>query len=205
MTLGCNPIADKEYINRYRILKLRNTKFITYLWFDRANICESVSDLVIKIPWVLRVEDPRTPPRPELAGSLSPRRGCAWTTRSRSAGCSPRILVLAALSDPLTSGLKRYKRREKYRMKSIENKLSGIYNAVSPYTTTNAELTKAIAKTLEKPLFLPNIPCFMMKIVLGEMHQILFSSQNVSCRKLLDENFQFQFAALDKALNNLLK
>ena len=87
----------------------------------------------------------------------------------------------------------------------IENKLSGIYNAVSPYTTTNAELTKAIAKTLEKPLFLPNIPCFMMKIVLGEMHQILFSSQNVSCRKLLDENFQFQFAALDKALNNLLK
>jgi hypothetical protein len=33
--------------------------------------------------------------------------------------------VLAALSDPLTSGLKRYKRREKYRMKSIENKLSG--------------------------------------------------------------------------------
>jgi len=87
----------------------------------------------------------------------------------------------------------------------IEHKLSGIFNGVSPYPVTNAELTKAIAKTLDKPLFLPNIPQFMMKLILGEMHQILFSSQNVSCRKLLDQNFQFKFAALDKALVDLLK
>lgn len=87
----------------------------------------------------------------------------------------------------------------------IKNELSGIYNGVSPYPVSNAELTKAIAKTLEKPLFLPNIPKFIMKIMLGEMHEILFSSQHVSCRKLLDENFQFKFASLDKALNDLLK
>ena len=87
----------------------------------------------------------------------------------------------------------------------IENELPGIYNGVSPYPVSNAELTKAIAKTLEKPLFLPNIPQFVMKLILGEMHQILFSSQHVSCRKILDENFQFKFASLDKALNDLLK
>jgi len=87
----------------------------------------------------------------------------------------------------------------------IEHKLPGIYNGVSPYPVTNAELTKAIARTLEKPLFLPNVPQFMMKLILGEMHQILFSSQQVSCRKLLDENFQFKFASLDKALIDLLK
>jgi uncharacterized protein (TIGR01777 family) len=87
----------------------------------------------------------------------------------------------------------------------IKNKLPGIYNGVSPYPVTNSELTKAIAKTLKKPLFLPNIPQFMIKLILGEMHQILFSSQNVSCRKLLDENFQFKFSSLDKALNDLLK
>ena len=87
----------------------------------------------------------------------------------------------------------------------IENRLPGIYNGVSPYPVTNSELTKAIAKTLEKPLFLPNIPQFVMKLILGEMHTILFSSQHVSCRKLLDENFQFKFASLDKALNDLLK
>lgn len=87
----------------------------------------------------------------------------------------------------------------------MENRLPGIYNGVAPYPVTNSELTKAIAKTLGKPLFLPNIPKFVMKLILGEMHQILFSSQHVSCRKLLDENFQFKFASLDKALYDLLK
>ena len=87
----------------------------------------------------------------------------------------------------------------------IQNQLSGVFNGVAPYPVTNAVLTKAIAKTLGKPLFLPNIPQFVMKIMLGEMHQILFSSQHVSCRKLLDLKYQFKFASLDKALNDLLK
>ena len=87
----------------------------------------------------------------------------------------------------------------------MENQLAGVYNGVAPYPVTNSELTKAIAKTLGKPLFLPNIPKFVMKLILGEMYQILFSSQHVSCRKILDENFQFKFASLDKALNDLLK
>lgn len=87
----------------------------------------------------------------------------------------------------------------------MQHKLSGVYNGVSPYPVTNEDLTKAIAKTLEKPLFLPNVPQFVMKLVLGEMHEILFSSQNVSSRKLLDENFQFKYASLDKALFALLK
>lgn len=86
----------------------------------------------------------------------------------------------------------------------MNNKLAGIYNGVAPYPVTNAELTKAIAKVLKKPLFLPNIPKFVMKLILGEMHQILFSSQHVSCRKLLDAKFQFKYASLDKALNDLL-
>jgi len=87
----------------------------------------------------------------------------------------------------------------------IEHKSAGIYNGVSPYPVTNELLTKAIAKTLDKPLFLPNIPQFIMKLLLGEMHQLLFSSQHVSCRKLLNENFQFKYASLDKALHDLLK
>lgn len=87
----------------------------------------------------------------------------------------------------------------------IQNQLSGVFNGVAPYPVTNSELTKAIAKTLGKPFFLPNIPQFAMKIILGEMHQILFSSQHVSCKKLLDLKYQFKFAFLDKALNDLLK
>jgi uncharacterized protein (TIGR01777 family) len=87
----------------------------------------------------------------------------------------------------------------------IKYQLAGVYNGVSPYPVTNEDFTKAIAKTLEKPLFLPNVPQFVMKLILGEMHEILFSSQHVSNRKLLDENFQFKYASLDKALLDLLK
>jgi uncharacterized protein (TIGR01777 family) len=87
----------------------------------------------------------------------------------------------------------------------IDNNLEGIYNAVSPYPTTNEELTKAIAKTIHKPLFLPNVPKFMLRFLLGEMHQIVTSSQHVSSRKILDSGFQFQFASLSKSLQNLLK
>ena len=87
----------------------------------------------------------------------------------------------------------------------LDNNLKGVYNAVSPYPITNEELTKAIAKTINKPLFLPNVPKFMLNLLLGEMHIILTSSQNVSCRKILDDGFQFHFASLNKSLQNLLK
>lgn len=87
----------------------------------------------------------------------------------------------------------------------LDANLRGVYNAVSPYPVTNEELTKAIAKTINKPLFLPNVPKFMLNLLLGEMHIILTSSQNVSCRKILDAGFQFHFASLNKTLQNLLK
>lgn len=87
----------------------------------------------------------------------------------------------------------------------IDHNLEGVYNAVSPYPTTNEELTKAIAKTLNKPLFLPKVPKFILSLLLGEMHEIVTSSQHVSSRKILDAGFQFQNASLAKSLQNLLK
>jgi uncharacterized protein (TIGR01777 family) len=87
----------------------------------------------------------------------------------------------------------------------LEHKLEGIYNGVAPYPVSNSNLTKAIASTLKKPLFMPNIPKFLIKLILGEMYIILFSSQNVSAKKILNKGFQFKYASLNKALENLLK
>ena len=85
----------------------------------------------------------------------------------------------------------------------IKNQLEGVFNAVSPNPINNADLTKAIAKTLHKPLFLPNIPEFVMKIILGEMSILLFSSKNLSSKKIQDCGFIFKFPEIQKALNNL--
>lgn len=83
--------------------------------------------------------------------------------------------------------------------------LSGIYNAVAPHPVTNATITKEIAKVLKRPLWLPNIPKFAMKMILGEMHILLFSSQSVSALKILNEGFQFKYATIEKALADILK
>ncbi len=86
---------------------------------------------------------------------------------------------------------------------AAEHQLEGVYNAVSPHPVSNAKLTKSIAKTLKKPLWLPNIPEFVMKLVLGEMAYLLFSSKNLSAQKLKAVGFQFEFEEIDKALQDL--
>ncbi|MCL6294583.1 TIGR01777 family oxidoreductase [Jejuia spongiicola] len=86
----------------------------------------------------------------------------------------------------------------------LEYKLIGVYNGVAPNPVTNMELTKSIAKALKKPLFLPNIPKFFMKLVLGEMHTLLFGSQRVSSKKIENKGFQFKEYHLQSALKDLL-
>jgi len=87
---------------------------------------------------------------------------------------------------------------------AVENELSGIFNAVAPNPVSNTEVTKTTAKILEKPLILPNIPKLPMKLVLGEMHILLFESQRVSSKKIEDAGFDFEFYHLEPALRDLL-
>jgi len=87
---------------------------------------------------------------------------------------------------------------------AIQNQLEGTYNAVAPNPVTNKTLTQEIAKCLNKPLFMPNIPRLMMKIMLGEMHTILFESQHVSSKKIEKAGFTFQYKTVEKALQHLL-
>ena len=87
---------------------------------------------------------------------------------------------------------------------TLNNNLEGTYNGVAPNPVTNNALTKAIAKTLCKPLFLPNIPKFVMQFVLGQMHKLLFESQQVSSKKIEAAGFTFSYPFLDKALEDLL-
>lgn len=87
----------------------------------------------------------------------------------------------------------------------LTNKITGLYNGVSPNPTTNKLLTKEIASVLKKPFFLPNVPKFMMKLILGEMSTLLFSSQQVSSEKIKNTGFKFQFPELTMALEDIFK
>ncbi|WP_299521355.1 TIGR01777 family oxidoreductase [Winogradskyella sp.] len=86
----------------------------------------------------------------------------------------------------------------------LKHQLEGIYNGVAPNAVTNKELTKVAANVLQKPLILPNIPKFAMKLVLGDMHMLLFESQRVSSQKIEHKGFHFSYANLRPALEDLL-
>ena len=87
----------------------------------------------------------------------------------------------------------------------LEEELTGVYNAVAPSPETNQALSKQIAKTLNMPFFLPNVPRFVLKLVLGEMHILLFESQRVSSKKIEDTGFDFKYYNLKNALETELK
>ena len=76
---------------------------------------------------------------------------------------------------------------------AVQHGLEGVYNGVGPNPITNNKLVKEIAKVVEKPLLLPNIPKFAMKALLGEMSYILFASQRVSCKKIEEAGFGFDY------------
>ncbi len=88
---------------------------------------------------------------------------------------------------------------------TLENSLTGVYNGVAPNPVTNSELIKTIAGVMRKPLFLPNIPKFFLKSILGEMHTLLFESQRVSSKKIEDKGFHFEYHHLKPALVNILR
>jgi len=88
---------------------------------------------------------------------------------------------------------------------AFEEALEGIYNAVTSKPQTNEEVTESIAEVLDKPLWLPNVPAFMLRLILGEMATVVLGSQMASNEKVLSAGFIFQFHNIDRALADLLK
>ncbi len=84
-----------------------------------------------------------------------------------------------------------------------KKQLKGIFNGVAPNPVTNKKLTCEIAKVYKRPLFLPNVPAAIMKLVFGEMATILFASHRVSSHKIEKQGFDFRFQNICVALEHL--
>lgn len=81
--------------------------------------------------------------------------------------------------------------------------MQGIYNMVAPQPIRNEQLIRAIAQRLDKPYWLPNVPAFLIRAVLGQMSQLLLSSTKVSAQKISRRGYQFQYPKIDQALRHL--
>ena len=87
----------------------------------------------------------------------------------------------------------------------LKNDLVGIFNGVSPNPITNKDFTIKLAKFLKRPLLFPKIPKWLMSLIIGELHIIIFESQNIACDMLNKTEFNFNFDNFDEAIADLLK
>lgn len=78
----------------------------------------------------------------------------------------------------------------------------GIYNATAPMAVTNQQFSKLLAERLGRPELLP-LPAFVLRLLFGEMADLLLFGQQVYPKRLLDSGFQFRHNQLRSALQAL--
>jgi hypothetical protein len=88
---------------------------------------------------------------------------------------------------------------------ALDNEVAGVYNAVAPNPVTNSDFSRALANTLGKPFFLPNVPAFALKLVFGEMARVVLGGNRVKADKIKKAGYAFKFNKIDEALRDLLK
>ncbi len=80
---------------------------------------------------------------------------------------------------------------------------AGPFNGTAPEPVTNAEFASTLGRVLKRPAFLP-MPGFALKLIVGEMAEILLSGQRVIPQAALDQGFRFRFPTLEAALRDVL-
>ncbi|HSM26910.1 MAG TPA: TIGR01777 family oxidoreductase [Thioalkalivibrio sp.] len=91
-----------------------------------------------------------------------------------------------------------------YQWLVANEKASGPYNAGAPNPVTNAEFTRALGSALKRPTVLP-MPEPVLRLLFGEMSEILLVSNRMMPTRLLDEGFKFRYPELKQALQAILQ
>ncbi|MEM9022639.1 MAG: TIGR01777 family oxidoreductase [Bacteroidota bacterium] len=81
--------------------------------------------------------------------------------------------------------------------------MCGIYNGVAPEHCTNRGFTKMLGKVLKRPVFLPPVPGFLIRLAMGEMGVIGLEGSRISSEKTAASGFAWDFPTLQEALEDL--
>jgi len=79
----------------------------------------------------------------------------------------------------------------------------GAYNGTAPAPVTNAEFARALGAALNRPTLLPT-PASALKLLFGEMADILLTGQRIVPRRAMAEGFAFKYPELSAALSAVL-
>ena len=81
--------------------------------------------------------------------------------------------------------------------------LAGPVNFTSPNPVRNRDFAQALGRALGRPSFMP-APAFMMRLMLGELAEVVLTGQKFLPERLLAAGFQFLYPTIDQALKHLL-
>ena len=77
--------------------------------------------------------------------------------------------------------------------------LKGPVNVVAPNPVTNADFTRELARALHRPAIFP-VPAVALKLIFGEMSEVLLGGQRVLPKAALRAGFTFRYSELGSAL-----
>jgi uncharacterized protein (TIGR01777 family) len=80
---------------------------------------------------------------------------------------------------------------------------AGAFNATAPEPVRQADFAKALGKALHRPAFLP-APAHVLRLVLGEMSQLLLEGQKVHPQRLVNMGYKFKHPTLLPALKHVI-
>ncbi|MBI4051951.1 MAG: TIGR01777 family protein [Elusimicrobia bacterium] len=81
--------------------------------------------------------------------------------------------------------------------------VSGAVNATAPEPMTNRDFSKALGNVLGRPSWAP-VPGFVLKLLLGEMSDLLLTGQRVLPARARELGYRFRFSSLMEALPSCL-
>ncbi len=88
---------------------------------------------------------------------------------------------------------------------AIENEeIAGTYNGVAPNPIRLYKLVQSISKKVGKKALIIPVPSFLLRLVMGEMADVLLSSTKVSSSKIEQQGFRFEHPQLIPALKHII-
>lgn len=80
----------------------------------------------------------------------------------------------------------------------------GAFNATAPGPVTNREFARTLGKVLSRPALIP-VPAFALRMMVGELAEILLTGQRAMPSRAEEVGFRFKFPQLEGALRHLLR
>lgn len=159
---------------------------VTKVWEDAAFSYRTVSDRVVALrtPMVIAKDE----------GALKKMAPLFKRGLGAAVGSGRQIMPWVYINDIVNA----------YLFAISTSDLDGSFNVAADEMPTNKSFSKSLANAYGKKLWLPNVPSFVLKLIYGEMANLLLNGSRVDNSKLKNCGFEYQTHKLQSSLDRVV-